>query len=325
MAEAEPEATSVAEVKAALAKAVKAEDYAKAAEVKAALAKAVKAEDYAKAAALQQQLKEVEAQSAARDAKAPNMAAVGKSEPSAGPDPAAVDVTVGRPVWRLDELPEGVALKKKDEKAGWMCSGRPGASCGFINFPHRTSCKECGAVRLGTAEGKKKAKESKKPAVRGPIGKGKGEGKGGKGEGRSPRAPTAEDGGASTAWAGTNLAGAAEANAALRAQFRANPSSLSEEDQERARQLVARDERKHQTKSARKAALSHAEGQGGGSGKGKGEGKGGKGGKGEGKGKGKGKGGGSGGKGGGRGAAGPGIASTTRGPAPGERRDPSLA
>ena len=45
------------------------------AEVKAALDKAVKAEDYAKAAALQQQLKEMEAQKRdARDKKAPNAA-----------------------------------------------------------------------------------------------------------------------------------------------------------------------------------------------------------------------------------------------------------
>ena len=44
------------------------------AEVKAALAKAVKAEDYAKAAALQHQLKEMEARSEARDQKAPNAA-----------------------------------------------------------------------------------------------------------------------------------------------------------------------------------------------------------------------------------------------------------
>ena len=255
------------------------------------------------------------------DAAAPTtVVAAPAPAPAAAPKPVAVaapavsgpvDVTVGRPVWKLDELPEGVKLKKKDEKAGWVCMGRPGQTCGFVNFAFRTTCKQCDAVRLSTDEGKKKAKKEKKAAdktKRGPPSQ----------RDRKAESASADDAGgsASAAWAGTNLAGAAEANAVLRAQFKADPASLSDADQERARALLARDERKQQSKAARKAAISHAEAQGGGAGAGGGKGKG------KGKGDGGGKGGGRG-KGMGKGASftpTPGFSSTTRGPAPGSAR-----
>ena len=37
-----------------------------------------------------------------------------------------------------------------------MCMGRVGEQCGFVNFKVRTSCKQCGAMRLAVEEGSKK-------------------------------------------------------------------------------------------------------------------------------------------------------------------------
>ena len=84
--------------------------------------------------------------------------------PAAIPPPAAAaaaDLAVGQPVWKTQK-PEGKL--KKDEKAGWICMGRAGQQCGFLNFAFRTDCKQCGAVRLVMdGPGKKaKKKEAKK-------------------------------------------------------------------------------------------------------------------------------------------------------------------
>ena len=246
-----------------------------------------------------------ERESDAKRAAQSSEAAMPEAATTAAPAPAPADipadipadVAVGKAVWKLDDLPEGTVLKKKDEKAGWMCMGRPGQRCGFINFPHRTTCKECGATRLHI-DGAKKSSPAKPP-------------RGGQGRQPPPRqAPTSasapSEAGASTQWEGTNLAGAAEANATLRARYRDDPDSLDEAERARAEQLLARDARKRASKDVRRAAKSHAESVVGGGGKGA-----------KGAGKGKGAGGGRGGAAGRGGRAGPGVLSTTRGPAPG--------
>ena len=108
----------------------------------------------------------------------------------------------------------------------------------------------------------------------------------------------------SKAWEGTNAEGAAESNAALRARFAASPEALSEEERQRARQLLARDARKAERREQIRAVKSKVKavfkpGKGGG-----------KGGGGEGKGGGTG--------GGEKKPNGPVVLSTTRGHAPGE-------
>ena len=171
--------------------------------------------------------------------------------PAAIPPPAAAaaaDLAVGQPVWKAQK-PEGKL--KKDEKAGWICMGRAGQQCGFLNFAFRTDCKQCGAVRLVMdGPGKKAKKEAKKklsPNVK-------------RHAGAAAASPHAKDvgPGSGTAWDGTNKQGSEAANMALRQTFRDDPDSLSEADRTRAEALIARDERKKGKKEARRAAVSHA-------------------------------------------------------------------
>ena len=235
-----------------------------------------------------------------------------KSVPAVAAGRTAAAVTVGTPVWKLDEKPGAGGKLKKDAKGGWMCNGLPGQVCGFINFAYRETCKQCEARRLlpaaGSGGGGGGGKSPKKrprdaggadaaagghtaTATRPAAGVGGGGGQK-KGEGRGGGA-AAE--GSGTAWEGSNLPGAAEANAALRQQYLADPSQLSDADRARAEALISRSERKRADKDARRAARQHAglAGRGGGGRRGGGQhGAAGGGGRGVGRGKGGGGGGG---------------------------------
>ena len=208
-----------------------------------------------------------------------------KSVPAVAAGRTAAAVTVGTPVWKLDEKPGAGGKLKKDAKGGWMCNGLPGQVCGFINFAYRETCKQCEARRLlptaggggGGGGGGKSPKKRPRDAggadtaagghtataTRPAADVGGGGGGGGlkKGEGRGGGA-AAE--GSGTAWEGSNLPGAAEANAALRQQYLADPSQLSDADRARAEALISRSERKRADKDARGGQHAGLAGRGGG-------------------------------------------------------------
>ena len=166
------------------------------------------------------------------------------------------DVAVGTPVWKLEQRPEGTGKLKKDAKGGWMCMGRPGQTCGFVNFAYRETCKPCEARRLQPAAGGKPGKG------------GSADRSGGKKRPREAAAAAststgggaaggAEGSGGGTA-EGSNPPGAAEANAELRKRYLDDPSALSADERSRAEALIARSQRKREEKEARRAAMKHA-------------------------------------------------------------------
>jgi hypothetical protein len=242
--------------------------------------------------------------------------------PATSASAATVGLVVGRPVWQMDGKETRTEKLKKDARGGWICPGVPGRSCGFINFAFRDTCKQCEARKLQPSE---RATKRKKVSTA-PISEQQPAGVNDEVE------PNKQEQSGSGAWAGTNLAGAAEANAALLARYHDDPTSLNAEDRARAEALLARSQRKGEAKAARKAAKGHARalwgggslagiGKGGGAGGSKGGSKGGGkgggrgGGKGSGNGGGKGRGGGRGDGSGGSGAGGM-VLSSARGPAP---------
>ena len=170
---------------------------------------------------------------------------------------------------------------KKDAKKGWMCMGLKGQHCGEVNFAYRQTCRKCGAKVIlpptttkpkpaAAADGTKVARAVKpNPGLPATFVEKAAAAAAAAGEtndkcfkcgqtGHWARHCTAAPVHASSrlakgmkppsdptrAWEGTNAAGAAEANAALRKRYTADPDALSEADRARAAALIARDARK---------------------------------------------------------------------------------
>lgn len=139
-------------------------------------------------------------------------------------------------VWKARNLGmvEREGKLKRDEKAGWMCMAETNQEksrrCGFINFPHRTVCLQCNALR-GVS-----SKDSSNPAQK-------------KDHAKTRRQERPSD--PARAWASTaNVTQEhLDQNKRLRELFVNDPTSLTDEQRQRAQVLIERDARKRARKS----------------------------------------------------------------------------
>lgn len=156
---------------------------------------------------------------------------------------------IGVEVWKVSTSVPELKTGKKDEKAGWVCTG---LECGYVNFKHRKACHKCGAVLLSAGGGSsapdKAMARVNSSAVTSATARHIAIVRH-KGKGRTKVTDPAR------AWASAdNSEEKLQANKKLREAYAKDPGSMSSEDKARARILIERDQRKAAKKSQLKSA-----------------------------------------------------------------------